>query len=185
MTKSPAEERAAAYVPGKGYVEKGVVSSGSGGAARQFLSGTHRDAAPPASACCTTLPANLKTFSGKGFVAATLFFRLCYHGFTCREETMEAMKKETMKTVEKNVELTGEELRWMYSVFKGDFRIIPRRVVQSVISKGLGIPNLGGAFNLTNAGRNVFRRTSQEQAANDGMHIVKSRYRHRSNWRQG
>lgn len=90
-----------------------------------------------------------------------------------------------MKTVDKNPELTGEELRWMYSVFKGDFRIIPRRVVQSVISKGLGVPNLGGAFNLTNAGRNVFRRTAQEQAANDDMHIIKSRYRHRSNWRLG
>jgi len=85
--------------------------------------------------------------------------------------------------VDPDVELTGEELRWMYSVFKGDFRIIPRRVVQSVISKGLGIPNLGGAFNLTSAGRNVFRRTSP--AANDELHIVKSRYRHRSNWRLG
>jgi hypothetical protein len=84
-----------------------------------------------------------------------------------------------------NVELTGEELRWMYSVFKGDFRIIPRRVVQSVISKGLGIPNLGGAFNLTVAGRNVFRRSQQEQAANNEIHIIKSRVRHRSNWRLG
>ena len=85
----------------------------------------------------------------------------------------------------KNVDLTGEELRWMYSVFKGDFRIIPRRVVQSVIKKGLGIPNLGGAFNLTAAGRNVFRRALQEPAANDEMHIIKSRHRHRSNWRLG
>lgn len=84
-----------------------------------------------------------------------------------------------------DVEITGEELRWMYSVFKGDFRIIPRRVVQSVISKGLGIRNLGGAFNLTVAGRNVFRRALQEPAANDEMHIVKSQYRHRSNWRLG
>lgn len=89
-----------------------------------------------------------------------------------------------MRAVESKVELTGEELRWMYSVFKGDFRIIPRRVVQSVISKGLGIPNLGGAFNLTNAGRNVFRRTPLH-AANDELHIVKSRQRHRSNWRLG
>lgn len=87
------------------------------------------------------------------------------------------------EAVDPNVELTGEELRWMYSVFKGDFRIIPRRVVQSVISKGLGIPNLGGAFNLTNAGRNVFRRASP--AANDELHIVKSNSRHRSNWRLG
>ncbi|KAF1038916.1 MAG: hypothetical protein GAK35_03751 [Herbaspirillum frisingense] len=52
-----------------------------------------------------------------------------------------------------NIELTGEELRWMYSVFKGEFRIVPRRIVSSVIAKGLGIPNLGGAFNLTRAGK--------------------------------
>lgn len=87
------------------------------------------------------------------------------------------------------LELTGEELRWMYSVFKGEFRIVPRRVVKSVISKGLGIPNLGGAFNLTRAGKEVFRRTPQGFAdvveVEDEMHIIRSRSQHRSNWRLG
>ncbi|MBO9535869.1 hypothetical protein [Herbaspirillum sp.] len=79
-----------------------------------------------------------------------------------------------------NMELTGEELRWMYSVFKGEFRIVPRRIVKSVISKGLGIPNLGGAFNLTRAGREVFRRTPQgflEYEEDEEMHIIRSRVR--------
>ncbi|MFJ3045107.1 hypothetical protein ACIPEN_04655 [Herbaspirillum chlorophenolicum] len=89
-----------------------------------------------------------------------------------------------------NMELTGEELRWMYSVFKGEFHIVPRRIVKSVISKGLGIPNLGGAFNLTRAGREVFRRTPQEglqdyKAEDEEMHIIRSKARSRSNWRLG
>lgn len=84
-----------------------------------------------------------------------------------------------------DIELTGEELRWMYSVFKGDFRFIPRRVVASVIDKGLGVPNLGGAFNLTKAGRAVFRRAAKETDPEDDLHIIKSRARHRSNWRLG
>ncbi|EJM98522.1 hypothetical protein [Herbaspirillum sp. YR522] len=87
------------------------------------------------------------------------------------------------------LELTGEELRWMYSVFKGEFRIVPRRVVKSVISKGLGIPNLGGAFNLTRAGKEVFRRTpqgfSEVVEVEDEMHIIRSKSQHRSNWRLG
>jgi hypothetical protein len=87
------------------------------------------------------------------------------------------------------LELTGEELRWMYSVFKGEFRIVPRRVVKSVISKGLGIPNLGGAFNLTRAGKEVFRRTPQGFVeavdVDDEMHIIRSKGQHRSNWRLG
>ena len=84
-----------------------------------------------------------------------------------------------------NIELTGEELRWMYSVFKGEFRIIPRQVVTSVISKGLGIPNLGGAFNLTRAGMRVFNRTplSEERDDDDELHIIRSTARTRSNWR--
>lgn len=76
-----------------------------------------------------------------------------------------------------NGELTGEELRWMYSVFKGEFRIIPRGIVRSVVSKGLGVPNLGGAFNLTRAGKEVFRRTPQGYLADAGeeeMHIVRA-----------
>ncbi|MBB5392889.1 MULTISPECIES: hypothetical protein [unclassified Herbaspirillum] len=87
-----------------------------------------------------------------------------------------------------DIELTGEELRWMYSVFKGEFRIVPPRIVKSVISKGLGIPNLGGAFNLTRAGRDVFRRTPQGQGdepADEEMHIIRSKARSRSNWRLG
>lgn len=82
-------------------------------------------------------------------------------------------------------ELTGEELRWMYSVFKGEFRIVPRRIVSSIVAKGLGVPNLGGAFNLTRAGKDVFRRTPQgyvetEADAEDEMHIVRSRDKYRS-----
>ncbi|MBP0596929.1 hypothetical protein J8I26_02370 [Herbaspirillum sp. LeCh32-8] len=76
-----------------------------------------------------------------------------------------------------NNELTGEELRWMYSVFKGEFRIIPGGIVKSVVSKGLGIPNLGGAFNLTRAGKEVFRRTPQgyvEEPEDEEMHIVRA-----------
>ncbi|MFL9923684.1 hypothetical protein PQR62_05390 [Herbaspirillum lusitanum] len=87
-----------------------------------------------------------------------------------------------------DIELTGEELRWMYSVFKGDFRIIPRRIVKSIIAKGLGVPNLGGAFNLTRTGREVFRRTQQDEVEadlSDELHIIRSKGRHRSNWRLG
>jgi len=87
-----------------------------------------------------------------------------------------------------DIELTGEELRWMYSVFKGEFRIVPRRIVRSVIAKGLGIPNIGGAFNLTRAGKAVFRRTPQgtlEDENEEEMHIIRSTSPHRSNWRLG
>ena len=85
-----------------------------------------------------------------------------------------------------DVELTGEELRWMFSVFKGDFRIIPRRVVQSVIHKGFGVHNFGGAFNLTVEGRKVFRRATGVQGGTDeDLHIIKSRYRARKDWRLG
>ncbi|NUU00223.1 hypothetical protein [Herbaspirillum robiniae] len=87
-----------------------------------------------------------------------------------------------------NPELTGEELRWMYSVFKGEFRIIPGRIVNSIVSKGLGIPNLGGAFNLTRAGKEVFRRTPQGYQAyeeEEEMHIIRSTARARTNWRLG
>lgn len=86
------------------------------------------------------------------------------------------------------IELTGEELRWMYSVFKGEFRIVPNGIVKSVISKGLGIPNLGGAFNLTRAGKEVFRRTPQgylSEEESDEMHIIRSTARARTNWRLG
>lgn len=85
-------------------------------------------------------------------------------------------------------ELTGEELRWMYSVFKGEFRIIPRGIVRSIISKGLGVPNLGGAFNLTRAGKEVFRRTPQGYQAwaeEEEMHIIRATDKRRSNWRLG
>jgi hypothetical protein len=86
-----------------------------------------------------------------------------------------------------NIELTGEELRWMYSVFKGEFRIVPGRVVNSVIAKGLGIPNLGGAFNLTRAGKEVFSRTQEYQGPvveqDDEMHIIRSKGSPRSNRR--
>ena len=56
-----------------------------------------------------------------------------------------------------DIELTQEEFFWMLEVYRGEFRIIPRHVVRSVIGLGLGIPNLGGAFNLTPAGREVVR----------------------------
>lgn len=88
-----------------------------------------------------------------------------------------------------DMELTGEELRWMYSVFKGEFRIVPRRIVKSVVSKGLGVPNLGGAFNLTRAGKEVFRRTPQGYLADapedEEMHIIRSKAGSRTNWRLG
>lgn len=88
-----------------------------------------------------------------------------------------------------DMELTGEELRWMYSVFKGEFRIVPRRIVKSVVSKGLGVPNLSGAFNLTRAGKEVFRRTPQgylsDEPEDEEMHIIRSKARSRSNWRLG
>ncbi|HEY4073870.1 MAG TPA: hypothetical protein VGM52_12280 [Herbaspirillum sp.] len=81
-------------------------------------------------------------------------------------------------------DLTGEELRWMHTVFKGEFRLIPRRIVQSILSKGLGVPNLGGAFNLTKEGRAVFNRHGDDNAHDDefDMHIVKSKVKHKSNW---
>ncbi|MDB5777023.1 MAG: hypothetical protein JWP38_3156 [Herbaspirillum sp.] len=82
-------------------------------------------------------------------------------------------------------DLTGEELRWMHTVFKGDFRIIPRRVVQSIISKGLGIPNLGGAFNLTKTGRAVFVHADPGAQEDEQTHIIPSKIPHRSNWRIG
>lgn len=84
-------------------------------------------------------------------------------------------------------ELTGEELRWMYSVFKGEFHIIPGRIVNSIVSKGLGIRNLGGSFNLTRAGKEVFRRTPQGIQAyeEEEMHIVRSRVPARTNPRLG
>ena len=56
-----------------------------------------------------------------------------------------------------DIELTQEEFFWMLEVYRGEFRLIPRHVVRSVIGLGLGIPNLGGAFNLTPAGREVVR----------------------------
>lgn len=87
-----------------------------------------------------------------------------------------------------DIELTGEELRWMYSVFQGEFKIIPKRVVNSVISKGLGVPNLGGAFNLTRAGKEVFRRTPLRNNGvdeGDELHIIHSKVKHRTNWRLG
>lgn len=86
-----------------------------------------------------------------------------------------------------NNELTGEELRWMYSVFKGEFRVVPRGIVRSVVSKGLGIPNLGGAFNLTRAGKEVFRRTPQAfvaaEVVEDEPHIVRAGDKGRGSWR--
>jgi hypothetical protein len=88
----------------------------------------------------------------------------------------------TMRT-----DLTGEELRWMHTVFKGEFRLIPRRIVQSILSKGLGVPNLGGAFNLTREGRAVFDRHGDrgDSLYDDelDMHIIKSKAKSKSNWR--
>jgi hypothetical protein len=84
-------------------------------------------------------------------------------------------------------DLTGEELLWMHTVFKDEFRLIPRRIVESVISKGLGVPNLGGAFNLTRAGRAVFDRHGDgNNRLYNGeleMHIIKSKTKYNSDWR--
>ncbi|QDD64433.1 hypothetical protein EJD96_09805 [Herbaspirillum seropedicae] len=80
-----------------------------------------------------------------------------------------------------DIELTHEELAWMLVVYRGEFRIIPCHVVRRVIALGLGVPNLGGAFNLTLAGREVVHTAyffdEPYMPETEQVHIVRSESR--------